>query len=496
MGEADEPQKPHHYVAGVGCAFSGLSGQIMSTRLSDYSNFMRTYEGKGEFHFPDGIFDLADGTSFPCRFECGQTKQGKILCKCWFDDEEHCKSLISLITELFALRWNEFAKHSRNDELPYPYLLGFASERSIHVVMHPKYPMYFEAESALLFFARKLSSEANTICNAVAFKFAVANFVFEDDLPAWSLDESEVTITKVENYDETTTRLLIEGGTEITAEMSIEPAADDFQDLKRIEGIARDICRMLSLAKGCKIQWLFWEAVSDDGDVVNTCHWTPWMLPYTPLNILCDKLTPVHSNIWEFINECFSVFQKERREDNWGIEEAIDHYILAVLQLGFLELRGLSLVALIDFLTGRYADKHDMQHLLDKNSFNKEGKKFHKSVKELLEAHFSQNDVIKREGALGSFPEILKLMAGKYKELNRSSFSTVLNQACLSLNLNIEEEELVKVVKIRNKLVHTARFFDQGETDGAWQNTEDKMGQYSRIRNFVGCMLLAILEHR
>ncbi|MFZ0925657.1 MAG: hypothetical protein WCE82_02310 [Halobacteriota archaeon] len=197
-----------------------------------------------------------------------------------------------------------------------------------------------------------------------------------------------------------------------------------------------------------------------------------------------------------FINECFSAFKKECKEDNWAIEEAIDHYINAVLQQGLLELRGLSLVVLIDFLTGRYEEKHDMEYLLNEKSFKKEGKKLHKSIKQLLEKHFSQNDVIKREGDLGSFPKVLKLMTGKYKELNRSSFSTVLNQACLSLNLNIKDEELAKVVKIRNKLVHTARFFDQGETDGAWQNTEDKMGQYSRIRNFVGCMLLAILGHR
>ncbi|MFZ0925658.1 MAG: hypothetical protein WCE82_02315 [Halobacteriota archaeon] len=284
----------------------------MSTRLNDYGNFARTYKGKGEFRFPAGIFDLADSTSFPCRFECGQTNEGKILCICWFDDEEHCKLLISLTTELFALRWNGFAKHSRIEKLPYPYLSGFASERSISVVMHPKYPMYFKAESALMFFARKLSTDgsAYTICNVVAFKFAVANFVFDDDLPTWTLDESEVTITKVENYEETTARLLIEGGTEITAEMSIEPAADDSQDLKRIEGIATDICHILSLAKGCKIQWLFWEAVSDEGEVVKTYHWTPWMLPYAPLDITCDKLTPIHSDIWDL---SMSVFRRSRR---------------------------------------------------------------------------------------------------------------------------------------------------------------------------------------
>jgi len=41
------------------------------------------------------------------------------------------------------------------------------------------------------------------------------------------------------------------------------------------------------------------------------------------------------------------------------------------------------------------------------------------------------------------------------------------------LNLNIREEELKKTVKIRNKPVHDARFFEHGETKGKWENTED-----------------------
>ena len=41
------------------------------------------------------------------------------------------------------------------------------------------------------------------------------------------------------------------------------------------------------------------------------------------------------------------------------------------------------------------------------------------------------------------------------------------------LNLNTRDEELKKTVKIRNKPVHDARFFEHGETKGKWENTED-----------------------
>jgi hypothetical protein len=319
--------------------------QINAKPLRDYDNFLRSYAGEGEFHLPEKVFSSAVPTSFSCRFECGQTKHGQILCKCWFDDREQCRLVNSSINELFGLRGDLFySQHSRDDAPPYPYILGSTLDQSIRVVMHPKFPFYFEAESALLFFACKLSTECRVISTPAEFKFALANFVLDEDLPSWTLNTRKVTITKAENYDEANARLQIEGGIEVTAEMSIASSSEDPHNIESVQGIAKDICRLLSLAKSCEVQWLFWEAVSDEGDVVNTYHWTPWMLPYAPLNISCDKLTPVYSDISRFINECFSAFQKECKEGNWAIEEAIDHYITAVLQQGLLELRGLSLV--------------------------------------------------------------------------------------------------------------------------------------------------------
>jgi hypothetical protein len=46
-------------------------------------------------------------------------------------------------------------------------------------------------------------------------------------------------------------------------------------------------------------------------------------------------------------------------------------------------------------------------------------------------------------------------------------------ETSVRLNLNIRDEELKKTVKIRNKPVHDARFFEHGETKGKWENTED-----------------------
>jgi hypothetical protein len=55
-----------------------------------------------------------------------------------------------------------------------------------------------------------------------------------------------------------------------------------------------------------------------------------------------------------------------------------------------------------------------------------------------------------------------------------SSFGVLalLKHLCLSLNLNIRDEELEKIVKSRDMPVHDARFFERGETEGKCENTE------------------------
>ena len=63
-----------------------------------------------------------------------------------------------------------------------------------------------------------------------------------------------------------------------------------------------------------------------------------------------------------------------------------------------------------------------------------------------------------------------------------------------SLTLNIRDEELKKTVKIRNTPVHDARFFEHRETEGMWEDTEDKVRQYFRIRSFVDACYLHFLS--
>jgi hypothetical protein len=87
----------------------------------------------------------------------------------------------------------------------------------------------------------------------------------------------------------------------------------------------------------------------------------------------------------------------------------------------------------------------------------------------LLENLFTNCDVAKKDRFL-DYPAILSHMAEKYQELNRFSFRRLLELVCQSLNLNIPSEELKMVVRIRNKLVHTARFFEIAETEGSWEN--------------------------
>jgi|GEM_PF-5183054 hypothetical protein len=226
---------------------------------------------------------------------------------------------------------------------------------------------------------------------------------------------------------------------------------------------------------------------------------TTWQLPSTPPS----EPRRAHSDLWQLVDQCFEVFRKKLRESNWQINEVIDHYIIGVQETGVIELRAIVIVALVDYLTGRYAQRHDKIFLLDNHVFNdpEKKKKLQNSIKCRLLCLFTSDDVVKRKEQ-DSFKRVVDLMAGKSQGLNRYSFGTLLTELSRSLNLRTEKEEkkvLTRFVDIRNLLVHEARFLRPGEVASEygrkWTNVESSVSQYFRVMDIAGCLLLAMLQY-
>jgi hypothetical protein len=122
-------------------------------------------------------------------------------------------------------------------------------------------------------------------------------------------------------------------------------------------------------------------------------------------------------------------------------------------ECGFIQLRALMLVALVEDLVASYASQHGRTHFIEQLTFDKKEERLRLGIEVILtlvlDLPFSSSEA--------------KEMAKNFGALNRPAFKTLIEEFMRSLNLNIDKRELREFLNIRNKLVHEARFLRPNE---------------------------------
>lgn len=286
--------------------------------FSYHHKLIRVYNGKGHVH-------RYKNRPLDCQFECVQTVEGKIFFK--FDSFD--PDLVINSEKVSCLS-------------------GYSDKGQY---LHLNTPIFLTATNFQYTYSADelLSVEASGMLNPEEIKelkFYLTNFKFIGRPRQWRLDGHDVTIKRVENYEDVIREIQATKSVDVTVEMSIKlPYSDTTLDITRVEKLATDVCHLLSLAKGCKVQWLFWDAFSGSGHRVKSYHWAPWITPYSSMDLVVDNPP---EDIDEFILATFDNFRKENSKGIWKLDEAIDHYVNSILERGLIELRALNLVALME----------------------------------------------------------------------------------------------------------------------------------------------------
>jgi hypothetical protein len=334
--------------------------------------------------------------------------------------------------------------------------------------------------------------ESSNGVNPVELRFYLTNFEFEPIKLNWQLDKHDVTINRIKNYNETLNILRAADAMDITAKMSIKSLESvEIFDINRIENLANDICYLLSLAKGNKVQWLYWEAFSLDGKILRVHHRTTWITPYRANSYLIPNYAPENKKqlMLDFMNQTFDKFRQVKTEGMWKLNEAIDHFVAAKTSGSVWELQALQLVVLIEFLNGRYFSFNSSEHLIKQTKFSKTLKKSCSKWK----IKSSLRDVFD----LDEKESILNEMMEKTPELNRRTFKSQIQEIIQYLHIKVDEVQLTRFIKIRNSLVHKARFLgaDEEQAHKKRQNIESDYQQLGTVTEIAGLMMLGVLNY-
>lgn len=216
-------------------------------------------------------------------------------------------------------------------------------------------------------------------------EFLLTNF----KLPAniiLQVNDRKITIKRVTGYNEICDMLREFNGIDVTSEAIVETCK--LYELDELEKLMDEVCLLLSLASGTTVQWICYKATTNDGDCVRMYHRSVVTKPYTSL-----RLIPSDS-VKSFVEQTLQEFKRQNQKRKMGT--AILLYLDAKSEQDYLELRGLKLASLAEFLKAQ-----------------------------------------------------LKL---------KGNFKPALQSLCTDLGLTNEQENVDRFVKNRDKLVHAARF--------------------------------------
>ena len=261
------------------------------------------------------------------------------------------------------------------------------------------------------------------------------------------------TLRPIENATVNLKRLQVLRGVLPTAQLQATTRASS----DRVEEAVDEVCYLLSLALGTKIQWVALTEATGASFWLTRHHYSRVTKRYGTLN----AVEPRGSDISKFL-QCFSDGRYSVARKRFGLtNDVIDTYLDAKAEGDFLEVRALKLVVAVEMLKAAYVDIQDRRSLvLPADEFGSKIPEVKAEIKKIFSASTGQQRKYLYANLLG---------------LNRIPFSFQMRQLCRAIRMRLKDKELRRFVASRNKLVHEGHFY----CDRATNDEKEKIAPLS-----------------
>jgi hypothetical protein len=372
-----------------------------------------------------GRLALADGTNAPCEFVAGHLADGLVLLAC------------------------DFAP---------PYIFPFpAAPTSFTGTLHGGQPLGADALTEVTYLADPPTGRAFMAreivvgledAGAAQARFALTNFrflVLPLRLSQPGGEVIEVVIVPRQDYGKTDRVLGAVGGITVTCDAVIRTAAR--VDRAPARRVMDDLCYVLSVARGTKVQWVAESLATDDGAVVQTSLCNRVTKPVTRLPTI-DPRAGARDETRRFIETAFPRYVALRDSHRLALG-TIDTYLDARAEGDYLEVRGAKIGVALEALKDVFLRQRSFpvsEFILAQEDFAR----LRVPIREALRRVLAEHDV-----AAAQRGQIYRHIAA----LNRTAFSEILRGILQEFGLAIDNQDVRLLIASRNKLVHTGRFY-------------------------------------
>jgi hypothetical protein len=404
----------------------------MSLELS-YGKCLAKYEGKGTIFY--------DAKKIKCDFEVGQLLNGEIILLC-ISKKVSLFSFHSPKLENFEGVTSEGYKIKSKGRI---YDINFLPERPS------------AAKGALALRLDELSVQIKST-KAKSVRFGVTNFRFRGtvvdkrvlSLPL-ELDDGvkkfNVSVVPVEDYEKVVIRVSTLKDIETTCEVKADYQANG--GINQLKKTVDALCRVMSVARGTKIQWIYCNFYDEKGFCNRRLHFAYITKPYCPLPLIDYRLEGKFETK-EFLEIAYKKYI-ELRKDFKLDEGVIDTLLDARAEHDYLEIRAAKLAIALEKLKALYVSRKTTkakEFTIDESIFKKIVPDIQKEINNVLTAAGIDKDSRK---AIASESKIISL--------NRKSFAYIVRKLCKDIGLKVKESHITLFIQCRNKLVHVGDFY-------------------------------------
>ncbi|MBC8253082.1 MAG: hypothetical protein H8E35_03525, partial [Ardenticatenia bacterium] len=408
--------------------------------LSSYGTCIYGYEGTG-------LLSLENDEEVECKFNAGQLKNGDVLLLC--HSPEPC---LPDCPNGFKGETVEGFEVTASGSIARGNYLPVSPGDS-----HGMYQAYH---------LDRMRVELKTAPAPRNVSFGLTNFVFSRSesctvngisVGCLSLhlkqpqSEFDLFIRAVPEYQNVKARLQTVKDVDVTCEAVVEiPQVGDW---KQLEQVADDLCYVLSIARGTKVNWVYREQRDQAGQLLSRTHCSRIPKPYCPWPVI-DPRRPDETKA--FVEGAYGVYV-EKREGYRLDRGVIDAYLDAKAEGDYVQIRGAKLAVAMEMLKTVFL-KHPRSpvkaYIMDQQRLDEalvEG--IQEAIREKL-----QKAGVKRDLAEAMCSN------GKIAGLNRRSFRHILEKFRKDIKLEICDTAFLRFVECRNKLVHEGQFYCKAAT--------------------------------
>lgn len=263
-----------------------------------------------------------------------------------------------------------------------------------------------------------------------------------------SINGIDIFIRPVSGYNKIIKDIEYTHNVAVTADLLVEGSIENKDNIIQI---VDNICSLLSLAKGTKINWISYTIENNNGEVPEKYYSNRVTKSYSVLRLISYE----NPNALKKYLESTYVSYINKIND-WKFNIIIEEFIDAAKEGDYLEFRGLKLAATMEFILGKYKSLNNCEFYIPKDKFDKN--EIESRIKKALEYELSGILTIKQIGSLSK----------GIKGLNRITFKESLVKLYVGLKLTLSKEEKEKIKsfkKLRDNLVHRSDFQPFKETN-------------------------------